>query len=248
MIVSRYKGWTVSEAIENGLTILHKTRDDVKITVLAAGKKGFLGIGKKQAEVDLKLNQKPQNKKKVGKATHKTPGTPGTNVRGPNKKSITKRIKNTSNEKDVVIRQLGYYLADITEKMGIKTSITVDQASRNVVYSFNTEQEGALIGKHGRILNALQVLAQNYLEQRNCTRLKLMLDVGEYRENRKQTLERLAQNVARDAVAQREKVYLDAMPSFERKIIHAALASDKRVKTYSRGKEPRRYVIVEPLE
>ncbi|KRM96977.1 RNA-binding protein [Liquorilactobacillus aquaticus DSM 21051] len=243
--MSRYKGWTVSEAIDNGLTILHKTRNDVKITVLSAGKKGFLGIGKKQAEVEIELNPKLQKKKKTEKKACRTVRT---NAQQQKEESVPKRINSKSSEKDVIIRQLGYYLADITEKMGIETSITVDQVSRNVVYNFNTEQEGALIGKHGRILNALQVLAQNYLEQRNCSKMRLTLDVGEYREKRKQTLERLAQNVARDAVMHKKTVYLDAMPSFERKIIHATLAHDKRVITHSRGSEPRRYVIVEPLK
>lgn len=240
--MSNYKGWTVSEAIENGLTAMHKTRDDVRVTVITTGKKGFLGIGKKQAEVKIKLDPKSKNKKRV------TDGHQETSQNIQEKQTRKDRPKkNTSDEKDMVIRQLGYYLADITEQMGIKASISVDFESRNVVYNFNTKQEGTLIGKHGRILNALQVLAQNYLEQRNFAKLRLMLNVGEYREKRQKTLERLAQNVARDAIEQQKAVHLDAMPSFERKIIHASLAHDKQVKTYSHGREPRRYVIVEPV-
>ncbi|KRL01664.1 RNA-binding cell elongation regulator Jag/EloR [Liquorilactobacillus capillatus] len=243
--MSKYEGWTISEAIENGLAAMHKGKADVKITVLTTGKKGFLGIGKKQAAVNIELN--PEITKNQAQPTDSVQEkVPSEQENKPKEDSLDKKKK--MEEKDIIIHQLGYYLADITEKMGIETSITVDQGARYVVYSFNTEQEGALIGKHGRILNALQVLAQNYLTQRNFNKLKLTLDVGEYRRNRQRTLERLAQNIAQDVIMRKETVHLDVMPSFERKIIHASLAHNKHVKTYSRGREPHRYVIIEPVD
>ena len=58
----------------------------------------------------------------------------------------------------------------------------------------------------------------------------------------------LAHKVARDVITQHRRQQLDPMPSFERKIIHSALAKNSEVKTYSSGNEPRRLVVVEPAD
>ena len=73
-----------------------------------------------------------------------------------------------------------------------------------------------------------------------------MLDVASYRERRLETLTRLAENMAREVVATGKPVYLDPMPSFERKQIHNVLAENDYVMTYSAGTEPKRAVVITP--
>ena len=127
--------------------------------------------------------------------------------------------------------------------MGIKTTIDVVVEKRVVIYNFETKQEGSLIGRHGKTLNALQLLAQDFLDRKSKRKVQVILDAADYRARRKETLQFLARKVARDAIQQDQRQRLDPMPSFERKIIHAR---NTEVKTYSSGNEPRRFVVVEP--
>ena len=150
----------------------------------------------------------------------------------------------------MVIQNLGYYLADITKQLGIEAVIHVSQGKRVVYYNFDTELEGLLIGKHGRTLNSLQLLAQDYFDKHknNNRRIRIMLNVAGYRERREETLNNLAQKKAHEAIISRSQISLEPMPAFERKIIHSSLAKDEHVKTFSRGSEPYPYVIIAPAK
>ncbi len=141
---------------------------------------------------------------------------------------------------------LGNYLAEVTKNMGIKTTINVTPEKHTVYYDFDTEKEGLLIGKRGKNLNSLQLLAQDFLDKRIHHRVRVILDVADYRARRAETLDHLAQKTARDAIASGKPIMLDPMPALERKVIHTSLADSEHIKTYSRGSEPRRAVVVDP--
>lgn len=224
----KFLGKTTQIAIRSGLEKLHTTREQVEIKVISEGRRGFLGLGKKPAEVEL-LPKAVLPKKEA---------RPQKNVEKQARKS----------ELEDQLHKLGYYLADITQKMGIETTIEVVVSKKVVTYIFETKQEGILIGRHGKTLNALQLLAQDFLDRQSQKKLQVVLDAADYRARRKETLRLLAQKVATDALYQQEKQQLDPMPAFERKIIHAALAQNSQVTTYSCGNEPRRAVVVEPAK
>lgn len=224
----KFWGKTTQIAIRSGLEELHTTREQVEIKVISEGRRGFLGLGKKPAEVELSPKAAGP-KKEVGP-----------------QKVVEKQAKESELEDH--LHELGYYLADITQKMGIETTIEVVVSKKVVTYIFETKQEGILIGRHGKTLNALQLLAQDFLDRQSKKKIQVVLDAADYRARRKETLRLLAQKVAADALYQQEKQKLDPMPAFERKIIHAALAKNSQVTTYSCGNEPRRAVVVEPTK
>ena len=99
---------------------------------------------------------------------------------------------------------------------------------------------------NGSNLNALQHLTQLVLNRYAEQYLVLELDIEDYRQRRKESLESLANRVARQVMRSQKEVKLEPMPSFERKIIHAALAEHGNVKTYSIGEEPHRRLVVAP--
>lgn len=237
-----YTAQTVEEAIEVGLKELGVTKDQVEIKVIQDAKKGFLGIGKQDAIVELQVIKQAS----VQEEPVKTPSqeAPKEVVETP---QVEEKRFESQEEFEQALIDLGHYLADITEKMGVETSIDVTSEKHTVYYDFDTKQEGLLIGKHGKTLNALQLLAQDYLDKRVRRRVRVILDVANYRERRAETLTHLAQKVGRDAIAQGKVQQLDPMPAYERKIIHFALADNTHVKTYSRGTEPHRYVVIEPV-
>lgn len=224
----KFWGKTTQSAIRSGLEELHKTREQVEVKVISEGRRGFLGLGKKPAEVEL------------------SPKTTVSKKDLAPRKVVEKQAKDSELEDH--LHELGYYLADVTQKMGIETTIEVVVSKKVVTYIFETKQEGVLIGRHGKTLNALQLLAQDFLDRQSRKKIQVILDVADYRARRRETLRSLAQKVAADALYQQEKQTLDPMPAFERKIIHAALAKNSQVTTYSCGNEPRRAVVVEPTK
>lgn len=239
MTTTKFEGDTVSEATQKGLTSLKLTAEQAEIKVLVQEKKGFLGFGKRPAVVEITAKQSAKPKAVV----EKTPVTTKTQLA----ESVEQRKQRRQEQLEQALLSLGDYLAAVTQKMGIKTTIDLTTSRHTAYYKFQTEQEGLLIGKRGRTLNALQLLAQDYLDKQIHQHIRVMLDVSDYRKRRQETLEYLAQNVARDAIVERRPMRLDPMPAYERKIIHATLASDQRVKTYSQGSEPKRYVVIEPV-
>lgn len=211
-------------------------RDEVEVSIVEKGKRGFLGFGKKMAVVNL------------------TPQKLATTTPTPQKQQdvLTAEKKDTRVQKkqelEKALLDLGEYLASITQKMGIQVTIDLTPSKHVAYYEFQTKQEGLLIGRRGKTLNALQLIAQDYLDKKTHHRVRVVLDVADYRQRRQETLEYLAQNVAQDALLEHRVMRLDPMPAYERKIIHSALAKEKNIKTYSQGSEPKRYVVIEPIE
>lgn len=234
--MTKFEGKTVQQAITLGLTTLALTEEQADITVLRQAKKGFLGLGKKLALVEVSAKKVPVAKP-VSEPVKTAPVT---------ESDEAKREKRQA-ELEKALLAVGDYLAAVTQKMGIKATINLTPSRHTAYYKFETNQEGLLIGKRGRTLNALQLLAQDYLDKQVHQHVRVMLDVSDYRKQRQETLTHLAQNVAREAVLARSVMTLDPMPAYERKIIHAALAQDQRVQTYSKGSEPKRYVVIEPV-
>ena len=117
-----------------------------------------------------------------------------------------------------------------------------------VYFNLESEKAALLIGKRGSTLNALQQLTQLVLNKTAKTYLNLRLDVENYRERRQVALEQLAERMADKALRTGRKVSLEPMPSYERKIIHNALANRVDVETYSEGTEPNRHLVIEPVK
>lgn len=103
-----------------------------------------------------------------------------------------------------------------------------------------------LVGKHGEVLNALQYLV-NIIGNRKLTAgVRATLDGNDYRKRREDTLTQLAVNIAEQVKKRGEEAVLDALPAFERRIVHKALSTVTGISTYSEGEEPNRRVVIAP--
>ena len=105
------------------------------------------------------------------------------------------------------------------------------------------ENLGALIGRRGETLDAIQQLT-SYAVNRTGGRVRVQLDAEGYREKREQSLQNLARKVAGKVVKYRRSVTLEPMNAYERHVIHTALQDVPGVTTYSTGMDPNRRVIV----
>ena len=255
-----YTSETVDGAVKQALQQLQLDRSQVEVAVLTKPRKGFFGIGARKARVDIKpavtvnskqpkKTEKPVTKTTDESATEPKPASVAKSVTTPADQTVATQ----TTEGPTVNRQAGYqqvaaelnrYLGTIISQLGIDATSTVEVKHRHINMNFKTEQEGLLIGKHGRTINALQSLAQVFLNHKRFSKLEVTLDVANYRERRVETLTRLAENMAREVVATGKPVYLDPMPSFERKQIHSVLADNEHVMTYSAGTEPKRAVVI----
>lgn len=146
------------------------------------------------------------------------------------------------------IEEAKKFLVDISEKMGAPIKIEVVGEGRNIQFILTGEKIALLIGKRGQTLNSLQYLTQLVINRYSDQYINVLLDAEDYRKRRNDTLTQLAERLAQKALRTGQNVALEPMPSYERKVIHAALAENKRVKTYSSGTDPHRHLVISPIK
>lgn len=139
------------------------------------------------------------------------------------------------------------YLLDVATKMGAVITIDVEEVGKDVKLQIKGDSLGMLIGKHGQTLNALQYLTQLIANKTTSQYKNIIVNVGDYRERRHETLVILANKMADKALKTKRAVHLEPMPSFERKIIHAILSENKQIETHSEGRDPYRYIVIKPV-
>ncbi len=151
-----------------------------------------------------------------------------------------------------VARELGpiekaeKFLNDIFAAMNLEVKIEKSESEDGTVFNLIGENLGILIGKHGQTLDSLQYLsnlAANHGLADN--KVRIFIDVENYRSRREDTLRRLAVRLADKVKRTGERVVLEPMNRHERKIIHMALQDNYRIATYSSGDEPYRKVVIE---
>ncbi len=144
------------------------------------------------------------------------------------------------------IEEAKNFLTDVARKMGSPVDIEVIKEGKQVQFILSGEKIALLIGKRGQTLNSLQYLTQLVINRYAEQYVNVLLDAEDYRKRRNDTLMQLADRLAFKAVRTGQRVALEPMPSYERKVIHTALMGNKRVKTYSDGVEPNRYIVITP--
>lgn len=144
-----------------------------------------------------------------------------------------------------IAQKLSIYLTEVTKNMGIPTLIKVNESGRNLSIDLETSKQGALIGKHGKILNSLQYLSQVFIHKYTDERINVVLNVGDYREKRKDILVKLATRVGGKVQRSGNPEFLEPMPAYERKLVHSVIAKNPYLTTHSEGDEPYRYLVIE---
>ena len=125
---------------------------------------------------------------------------------------------------------------------------TGEIAGRYVNIHLDGKDAAFLVGKHGEVLNAMQYLVNIIAGRRFDNGVRATLDGNDYRRRREDALTQLATKIA-DQVKQRgEEAVLDALPAFERRIVHKALSNYEGISTYSEGEEPNRRVVIAPID
>jgi spoIIIJ-associated protein len=104
-----------------------------------------------------------------------------------------------------------------------------------------------LIGRHGQTLDAIQELARTAVGRRLDQRIRVLIDVEDYRKRQDDRLMELAREVAERVADSGEEERLDPMNAYERKLVHDAVAEVDGVESVSEGTDPDRFVVVRPV-
>ncbi|NMA82646.1 MAG: protein jag [Epulopiscium sp.] len=138
------------------------------------------------------------------------------------------------------------FLSEVFDAMQIEVIIDTQLQSDGLDINLQGDQMGILIGKRGQTLDALQYLVSLVVNKSEEGYVRVRLDAENYRERRKETLENLANNLAKKVRNTRKRVVLEPMNPYERRIIHSTLQGNPYVKTQSEGEEPYRKVVILP--
>jgi len=137
------------------------------------------------------------------------------------------------------------FLADILRHMEVDG--TIEQRSDedgNVVFDVSGSNIGVFIGRRGQTMDALQLLVNVYASRLAGQHQRIVLDAERFRERRKKTLEDLSMRLANQVVRTKKEIVLEPMSSQERRVIHYRLQHHPKVKTFSRGEEPNRRIVI----
>ncbi|MDQ0378218.1 Jag family protein [Amycolatopsis thermophila] len=153
-----------------------------------------------------------------------------------------------SSTEDLLVREgdiAGDYLERLLDLLDYDGDIDLDVESGRAIVSIDGGDDlEKLVGGRGQVLEALQELTRLAVQQETGTRSRLMLDIAGWRAGRRAELTELGRTTAETVKATGEKVRLQPMSPFERKVVHDAVAAVGGVKSESEGEEPKRRVVV----
>ena len=242
-------GKTEEEAIRKGLEQLGLERDDVSVEILERARSGFLGIGSSPAKVrvtyELDVAEEPKPEAPKAKPAEKKP-EPKPAEKKPEPKAEEKKAAPAAPACDNDdARRIKDFLTGLLEHMDSTAEVKVYEEEKNRYKVILEGQKlGALIGRRGETLDAIQQLTNYAVNSGRDKRLRIHVDAENYRAKREQSLESLANKVAGKVLKYRRSVTLEPMNAYERHVIHAALQDKAGVTTYSVGTEPNRRVVV----
>jgi len=135
---------------------------------------------------------------------------------------------------------------EFLEKLLIAAEIKVEEADGAVLVNIETADPGILIGRHGRNLEAIQILLGQMIYQTLGEWTRIVVSVGDYRERRAKQLQELALNVAQKVTETKEPMVISDLTPAERRIIHLILQDHESVKSESEGEGKLRKLVIKP--
>jgi spoIIIJ-associated protein len=147
---------------------------------------------------------------------------------------------------DELVSKISDYLTKIIAGMGINVKINCKKAKDVLIFNLRSNHDALLIGKHGKILDSLDILSKAVASVSTPHRVEVRVNVGDYHEKRERYLISLAHRAADRVVSSGETVYISDLPSHERKIIHNTISEIPGVDSHSEGQGTKRYIVVSP--
>ena len=267
-------GKTEDEAIRKALAQLGMDRDDVSVEILERAKSGFLGLGGNPARVRVTYADPEEEKaasvmetpapvaeepvKKPAGEKKQEPKPEKKNEKKAEKPAVKQEVKAESKVEvkvetaeegictDANAARICAFLDGLLEHLDSQAQVKVYESEKGRYKVILEGQKlGALIGRRGETLDAIQQLTNYAVNSGSEKRIRVHVDAENYRAKREQSLEALAAKVAAKVVKYRRSVTLEPMNAYERHVIHATLQEMENITTHSTGTEPNRRVVIE---
>ncbi len=220
------EGKTTNEAIENGLKVLKVSKEKVNIKVIEEEKRSFFSIlAPRVVKVELTLKEEDDKTEEQK------------NIKREKKPATKENIEQA--EKNLIV-----FLDDIIEKIGQGLEYSIMHDEYGLIVQIKGEKSSMFIGHRGETMYAFQTIVSAVANRDISNKVRVVINIENYKEKREKTLQELAKKVAKSVERTRRTVTLEPMQAYERKIIHSALQDSKTVKTVSIGEEPRRRVVI----
>lgn len=255
-------GKTLEDALAAAKAMLNAPADAVVETkVLETGKKGFLGIGAKDYKVSVSYDdgKKPKAPKREAKKSEKP-----AQKKNPAPKKAVEPKKEASEKKEtapkseqikkeypksVDLEGAKAYLKVILEGLKIsEPKIEASYAEGVVTLDLDCEDYGIVIGHRGETLDSIQYLLSLVIKKSAMEYVRVVINVGNYREKRQETLKNLAKKNAQYVLRTGRRHTFEPMNPYERRIIHTAVQEIEGVKSLSIGYNQDRRVVIEPVD
>ena len=216
-------------AIAEALKELGMDRDDVSVEILERAKSGFLGIGASPAVIRVSYECPDEEPVVVAEAAPAVVEEPAVEIVDENPDYA----------------QIRKFLTGLLERMGVKAEMEISpRANGGINVNLTGNSMGAIIGRRGETLDAIQHLTNYVVNKGSDKHLHISVDAECYRSKREESLTRLAEKMAEKAIKYKRSMALEPMNSYERHVIHTALQNYEGVTTSSTGVEPNRRVVV----
>ena len=226
-----FEGKTTNEAIEKGLKELKVSKNDVEINILKEDtKKSFFDIlAPRVVKVEIKLKENKEEKRNIK----------------PKQIKQTEEIKIEESILEEAKKRIEKFLDEFLKNVSGDIVAYECRIKENVIeVIINDKKVDFLIGYRGETLNSLQTILTTVAIKNNNEKIRVELDILEYREKRRKVLEERAEKIAKSVIKTRKPITLEPMTPYERKIIHSKLQNNNKVKTVSVGEGVHRKIIV----
>lgn len=231
---SRFEAKTIEDAIIKAETELGMSRDAFTVDVINEDSKGFLGIGAKDAVIEVTYEEVAECHCGCEEHEHNHEHEHHDHDHG-----------NGSDAEHIII--LKNFLDEFFRLFEVKASYKIDESDdmiKVLIDGDSSDDTSKLIGKKGAVLDSMNTIAQIQLNKSLAEFKRLYIDVGDYRKKRQEKVRELAIQGCERARKYGTKVSLEYMTSYDRRIVHETLAGIEGVKTFSEGNEPHRRVCI----
>ena len=247
-------GKTERDALNKALKELGLEEDDISIEVITRAKTGFLGIGSCPAKIrvtyEVPDEPAPVAEEPAPTVEPEAPAEPmpaAESAPAPTAEPVEEPVEAPVMEADPERKEkIETFLTGLLERLEVPAEIKL-QVNEAGIYQVELvgKNLGALIGRRGETLDAIQQLTNYAVNRGQSKRIRIHIDAENYRAKREESLQRLARKTAGKALKYRRNMMLEPMNAYERHVIHAALQSyNPAISTYSTGTEPNRRIVV----
>lgn len=230
---SRFEAKTIEDAIIKAETELGMSRDAFTVDVINEDSKGFLGIGAKDAVIEVIYDDVNDSNCSCDDHEH-----------GEENHEIHDDGNGNDAEHIIILKN---FLDEFFRLFEVKASYKIDESDdmiKVLIDGDSSDDTSKLIGKKGAVLDSMNTIAQIQLNKSLAEFKRLYIDVGDYRKKRQEKVRELAIQGCERARKYGTKVSLEYMTSYDRRIVHETLAGIEGVKTFSEGNEPHRRVCI----